>query len=364
MQSEFSEEQILILSNRRSTYFAKLVKDKLIQSYSNTTELGIEYKTFPGGEHYYRINVSKPMGLFGKDCIYVATLVSDEDFLEAFRIVDTLASLGSRSRTLVIPYLGYSVMKEQANLGDVSASKANAMLFSTISNYGLGNCFYFLDLHVKGFLNYLEGSASRTHLEALNLLCAAMEQNGLITKDTVFSSANIAIPERVNRIADKYGCNLAFVRKPPPRELGLIVESILTNLDSPKDLHSIEPPVILPRSSKQSNVQLDAVKVEEEHATGAAYPVAMLRSSSTANLHTQRLTKEEQKAYSPLVGNVAGKPVVIYEDMIRSGTTIIYATFVLWKNGAKSVDILCSHLCANEDTLKYLIQTVCKSSFV
>ena len=52
------------------------------------------------------------------------------------------------------------------------------------------------------------------------------------------------------------------------------------------------------------------------------------------------------------IGNVKGSHVIIYDDMLRSGTTILQAIDTYINNGAKSVDIVISHCgVIDEETL-------------
>lgn len=50
-----------------------------------------------------------------------------------------------------------------------------------------------------------------------------------------------------------------------------------------------------------------------------------------------------------VIGNVAGKHVVIYDDMTRSGTTLILAAEKYLSSGAKHVSVMITHFLPNDD---------------
>ncbi|KAH7828017.1 ribose-phosphate diphosphokinase [Monocercomonoides exilis] len=294
-EEQIENDQILLCSNVRSKAFTQSLEGKLKQAFPETTQLKILRKEFPGGERYLRIMVNEQIALFGKDCIFVATLITDDDFMEFFRIAYTLASLGSRSRIFIIPYMSYSVMNENLAEGDVSHTKANAQLFSALSTYGLGNSFLFLDLHSQGFLHYLEGNSLHVELQSFNLLAEGIRQAGYIQDKVVFASADLGRPKIIDKFAKTFKASIAFVRK-------------------------------------------------AAH-TGNGEPTPM-----------------------EVIGDVKGMNVVIYDDMIRSGKTILNAAEQLIKAGALSVKVVVSHLCSPDDVLlkivhcPYISHLVCTNS--
>jgi ribose-phosphate pyrophosphokinase len=57
---------------------------------------------------------------------------------------------------------------------------------------------------------------------------------------------------------------------------------------------------------------------------------------------------------SAVVGEVAGKNVVIYDDMIRSGSSLLQATEAYLRAGAASVHAVATHLVLLEGTAERL----------
>lgn len=62
-----------------------------------------------------------------------------------------------------------------------------------------------------------------------------------------------------------------------------------------------------------------------------------------ALIHKKRLSGSETRVHA-VVGDVAGKDVVIYDDMIRTGSSLIQATDAYLHAGAASVSAVASHL--------------------
>ncbi|KAK2951176.1 putative Ribose-phosphate pyrophosphokinase [Blattamonas nauphoetae] len=273
--------QVLILCNTKSDYFSKLLLNSIRHILPESSMLEVTRKAFPDGERYYRIEVDNQLALFGKDCIFVASLLDDDDYMEFYRIAYTLDQLGARSRIFVIPYLGCAWLNEDLQHGEVSYLKANAQLFSAITTSGFGNSFLFMDLHHVQFLHYLEGSTLHVELQSYAALSQAMEENGFFSSDFMFASADLGRVKTIDLWSKKYKTDVAFVRKEPDPVDGTTRTSV--------------------------------------------------------------------------IGQVKNKNVIIYDDMIRSGRTILAATHALLEEGALSVRVVASHLCCSEKTIQQLI---------
>lgn len=263
-----------------------------------------------------RIKVNENLALFGKDCIFVSSLLNDDDFMEFFRIAYTLASLGSRSRMFIIPYLGRSILEGSLLEGVISHIKSNAQLFSALSTYGFGNSFLFMDLHEAGFLHYLEGSSLHVELSSLTLLLEELEKQHYNQEPYMFVAADLGRPKVVNFFAEKCKVELAFIRR-KVRTNGLKWEQI--------------PPVISQSSSPSSEIS-NSVGIQEN-------------------------------AFE-LVGEVKGKNVIIYDDLVRSTTTLVTAANLLKTKGALSVKVVVSHLCTNKESILKIRNNVCKIVYI
>ncbi|KAA6394552.1 MAG: ribose-phosphate diphosphokinase [Streblomastix strix] len=277
--------QVLVITNKKSEYLVRHIISALEKFLPGIVQLQVDRRKFADGENYIRLMIKEPLQLFGKDVIVVMTLVEDEEYMEFFRICQTLADLGTRLRMYIIPYLGGAVMNERLEGGNILQIKANAQMFSALSTHGLGNSFLFMDLHSQEFLNYLEGSSQHVEIQAFDILIEKMKQQpNFLQEDYIFASADLGRPKVVERLARFFGKNVALVRK------------------------------------------------QED------------RKSVDGN----------DNYFQPVIGNVKGLHVIIYDDMIRSGKTIIEAAQALIECGALSVKVVVSHLCCSEDVLQLL----------
>ena len=75
--------------------------------------------------------------------------------------------------------------------------------------------------------------------------------------------------------------------------------------------------------------------------------------ASVALIHKKRLSGSKTKV-SAVVGDVAGKNVVLFDDMIRTGGSLIQAAECYMKAGAKSVQAVATHLVIPENTVARL----------
>src|SRR5207237_7128187 len=72
-----------------------------------------------------------------------------------------------------------------------------------------------------------------------------------------------------------------------------------------------------------------------------------------ALIHKQRLSGSETRV-GAVVGDVAGRDVVIYDDMIRTGGSLLQAAAAYVKAGAASVHAAATHLVLPEGTVERL----------
>eukprot|EP00127_Corallochytrium_limacisporum_P005663 Clim_evm42s210 gene=Clim_evmTU42s210 len=260
------EAKLVIFSSPTGEYFA----EKLIANIPEDIAYRgwIERKNFRDGERYLRIPLRTRNDLIGKDVVYVSPTNQDDDLLELYRVGCKLASLGTRRRIFVIPFLGYSTMERAVKPGEVVTAKENCRLLSAIPNNGVGNVFIFMDLHVQGLLNYFEGPCSRMELYAEPVLLDGIRTMALNKGEFMFASADLGRPLWVSSFAKKFDTEIAFVQK-------------------------------------ERNFEITRMGC--------------------------------------VIGKVKGKHVVIYDDMTRTGGTLIQAAAAYLHAGATSVHAVLSH---------------------
>jgi len=254
----------------------------------------IIHKVFGDGERYYRVDISDRQELVGLDAVIVSAATSDQEILEIFRVGCELASLGTRRRIFVIPFLGYSTMERAVKPGEIVTAKANARLLSAIPNCGLGNTFMFCDLHVNGIVQYFEGSCQCMELYAQGPLLNAIQEHVIdklpAGEEIIFGSADLGRPLWVESFANHFHTSIAFIRK--------------------------------------------------------------------------RRDMEETRVVGTPIGEVSGKTVIIYDDMTRSGKTLINAAESYLAAGARGVIAVLSHFALNNEHIIDVLEKSCISLII
>ncbi|MDP3727795.1 MAG: ribose-phosphate diphosphokinase [bacterium] len=254
--------QPIVLATLSSAYFGNM-----IASHLSGRPLDVYRSSFPGGEEYLRIDLHGRGELMGRDVIVVGATHTDQAFEELARIGSAAAGYGARRVIYVIPFFGYSTMERAVKPGEVVVAKLKAKALSALPSGDMRNTFLMMDLHTAGLVHYFEGDCLRFELYAEEVIAQAIAD--LAQEPLVLGSADLGRPRWVETFAEKFGAELALVRK--------------------------------------------------------------ARSGSGT------------KALG-VIGDVAGKHVVIYDDMVRSGGSLTEAAAAYREHGAASVSAVVSHL--------------------
>jgi ribose-phosphate pyrophosphokinase len=231
---------------------------------AGTWELGqVVRKTFPDGEHYFRIE-SDPAD---RDVIIVGGTVDDASTLEVYDLACGLVTGGAYRVRMVIPFFGYSTMEREVRAGEIVTAKTRARLLSSIPMASRGTQVFMLDLHVGAIAHYFEGGIRPIHVYGKKLTTAAARRLG--GADFVLASTDAGRAKWVESLAKDLDVDAAFVYK---------------------------------RRTSGTETQITGVSAQ-----------------------------------------VAGKRVVIYDDMIRTGGSLINAAQVYRDNGAASIDAIATH---------------------
>lgn len=100
-----------------------------------------------------------------------------------------------------------------------------------------------------------------------------------------------------------------------------------------------------------SNIMIGSTNVRRaawvnSYAQALHCPIAFIREKFRSSDVDDIAFKSEPEE---VLGDVKGRHVIIYDDIIRSGRTIINAAMKYLEAGATSVDVMASHLCFFED---------------
>ncbi len=127
-------------------------------------------KTFDDGEFYHRVVDD----IAGRDVALIGGTISETETLELFDVACGLVAGGSRSLTIVAPYLGYSTMDRTVKPGEIAKAKTRARLLSSIPHAREANRLVVLDLHAEGIQYYFEGGLQVLHVYAKPVIVEAV----------------------------------------------------------------------------------------------------------------------------------------------------------------------------------------------
>nr|WP_027001625.1 ribose-phosphate diphosphokinase [Hugenholtzia roseola] len=167
----------------------------------------ITHKTFPDGEHYYRIEND----LTHQAAVLIGGTISENDTLELYDLACGLVGYGVRELTLLVPFFGYSTMERAVKKGEVVTAKTRARLLSSIPQASYGNQIVMVDLHVTGLQHYFEGGIKAFHLYAKPLIIKAAKD--LAGSNFVLASTDAGRAKWVESLANDMGVSAAFVYK-------------------------------------------------------------------------------------------------------------------------------------------------------
>ena len=242
------------------------LKKNLLKS-GNFNDIKVETKTFPDGEHYYRIVHSEQIA--GKPAVYISGTVNDAAILEAYHVCSTLVREGCSSLHLVIPYFGYSTMERAILDGEAVTAKNIAYLFSSLSLSAQGNYVYMMDLHSLGTQYYFEQNMHPVHLSSETVIDKIIKDIRKKDKNVVLASTDMGRAKWIEKISNRLNMPSAYIMKKRISGSETIVEA--------------------------------------------------------------------------LTADVKGKNIVIFDDMIRSGSSLISAAKAYKSIGAKDIFVVCVH---------------------
>ena len=253
---------INILSTKSYNY----LKKNLLKS-GHFNDIGVETKTFPDGERYFRI--LNPEQISGNPAVYICGTVDDAAIWEAYNICCTLVREGCSSLHLVIPYFGYSTMERAILPGEVVTAKNVAYLFSSVPLSAQGNYVYLTDLHSMGTQYYFEQNIHPIHLTTEPVIDKIIQDIQKKYGEIVLASADMGRAKWIEKISNR--------------------------------------------------LQIDSAYIMKKRISGSETVVEALSA------------------------DVKKKNIIIFDDMIRSGSSIIHAAEAYKSIGAKDIFVVCVH---------------------
>ncbi|HBR70403.1 TPA: hypothetical protein DIC20_05705 [Candidatus Dependentiae bacterium] len=91
-----------------------------------------------------------------------------------------------------------------------------------------------------------------------------------------------------------------------------------------------------------SEKKIDVIVAPDKGAISACEQLAKITSCTISSIEKQRIAKDQIKT-GKLIGNVHKKNVLIFDDLISTGKTLIHAAELLKKNGALHIYAVATH---------------------
>ncbi|MHA1791550.1 MAG: ribose-phosphate diphosphokinase [Promethearchaeota archaeon] len=187
--------------------------------------LETEFKKFPDGENYVRLNVEdESMIKDGEVLIIQSTDFPQNDHLwELLYLISICKRLGAAKIHVVVPYLAYSRQDKVFRPGEAVSAR---LICRLIENAGATH-FYTMDIHAPDVLN--EFSIPAKNLDAMPLLANYLKTKDL--KDPVVISPDKGSRERSGQFAKLLGAELVMFDKSRDRITGEVTMEGEVNLN-------------------------------------------------------------------------------------------------------------------------------------
>ncbi|MHA1489349.1 MAG: ribose-phosphate diphosphokinase [Promethearchaeota archaeon] len=165
--------------------------------------LGTEFKTFPDGENYLRINIEDELIINGKEVIIVQSTGPNSSgnqnsrLFELLMMIDSVKRMGAHKIIVVIPYLAYARQDKIFRPGECQF--ANVIL-RVIDSMRIDE-LYVVDIHAPKNLEEL--SCKTVNIDSMKILADHIKSLG--AKDIVVVSPDKGAIERSKAFAKHFG---------------------------------------------------------------------------------------------------------------------------------------------------------------
>ena len=170
--------------------------------------LGIEYintefKTFPDGENYLRINIEDELLINGKEVIIVQSTGPNSSgnqnsrLFELLMMIDSVKRMGAQKIIVVIPYLAYARQDKIFRPGECQFANVILRVIDSMRIDGL----YVVDIHAPKNLEEL--SCKTINIDSMKILADHIKSLG--AKDIVVVSPDKGAVERSKAFAKHFG---------------------------------------------------------------------------------------------------------------------------------------------------------------
>ncbi len=196
------KEKILIIGSASQILGIKIANKLGIEC------IDTEFKTFPDGENYLRINVEDETILEGKEVIIVQSTGpsvrnnQNAQFFELLMMIDAVKRIGPKKIVVVVPYLAYARQDKIFRPGETRFIRT---LLRIINSMEIDE-FYVVDLHEPKVLE--EMSCKSVNIDSMKLLAEYIKSLG--AENIVVLSPDKGAIERSKTFAKYFGSNVSL----------------------------------------------------------------------------------------------------------------------------------------------------------
>jgi ribose-phosphate pyrophosphokinase len=334
--SEYAYLKAQMLTSRR------FVDGQIARSVAKDGTSSLDDVSFPDGERYHRLLTD----VVDREVILVGGTVSDRATMELLDIGTGLVMEGAARLKLVIPYFGYATMERAILPSELVKAKIRAMQLSAIPRGAMANWAYMLDLHSEGIPYYFENGVITRHIYAKSLVIKAVEE---AARDWQRTSGH-----KLDECTDGGGSTGGGLLGTQMRVRKLTchapnVDDILTGSGEFKLTDFTVASTDAGRAKWVESLCRDMVKLKLP-----VHPAFIIK----------RRISGADTVVADISADVAGKLVVIYDDMIRTGGSAISAAKAYLAKGALAVILISTHGVLPNDSKKKLRDSGCFHSVI
>lgn len=254
-------------------------------------------KQFPDSEIYIRILSD----VKNKECAVIQSMQNNDNLIELLIILDALNDFGAGKITAVIPYLGYARQDKRFKKGEAMSSRTILKLIGSFAD------------------------------EIITVNCHFLNEAGTFNVGDYFKSTSLFFEKNIR--SDNYD-NIDFNKKIKETEDNPDnQEIILKNIDA--------FPVLAEYFKNKFNKNL-VVIAPDKGALHYARRAAGIIGCEFDFLEKTRLSGDTVKI-EPKNLDIKDKDVLILDDMISTGGTIVESAKVIKKHRAKTINVGCVH---------------------
>ncbi|HMY53720.1 MAG TPA: ribose-phosphate diphosphokinase [Candidatus Obscuribacter sp.] len=245
---------------------------------------------FADGERYLRLLTD----VEDRCVVIVGGTVSDRETMDLLDLCHKMVEAGAGEIRLVLPFFGYSTMERAVKPGEAVKAKTRALLISAVLKGVAKASVFMVDLHVEGLQHYFEYGIKTHHVYAKPVIIESVQQ--LLINEY----------KRVNG---------------------------LKRLTAAKKAEALAQPFVFASTDTGRVKWVDSLCRDMVKLNLKAEPAFIIK----------RRINGDKTEVQDISADVAGKLVIIYDDMVRTGGSLIKAARAYLKRGAAAVVAVLTH---------------------